>query len=230
MNRLILTNDDGIDAPGLVALQCAAAKLGRIQVIAPALPHSGCGHTLTTHKPLNSSRLPDGRIAVDGTPADCVRMGLHHLAADADWILSGINAGGNLGVDVYRSGTVAAVREGVLYGRSGVAISQYIARGRAIDWDAAASMAARVLNHLLAQTWTLGCFWNVNLPHLEPGSLEPEIVLCPLDLSPFPLHYRVDGDSAMYTGEYQSRTRQPGTDISVCFGGDIAVTRISLTS
>ena len=147
--------------------------LGRLQVVAPLFPQSCCSHTFTTHCPVKYSRFPDGRIAVEGTPADCVRLALHHLASDADWVLSGINAGGNLGADVYRSGTVAAVREAVLHGRSGIALSQYIARGRPIDWDLASNMVTRVLKHLLSQTWTLGAFWNVNLPHPAPEAASP---------------------------------------------------------
>src|SRR5262249_8684059 len=80
----------------------------------------------------------DGRVGVEGTPADCVRLALHHLEPAADWVLAGINAGGNLGADVYHSGTVAAAREAVLPGRPAAALAHHIPRGRAVDWPRAA--------------------------------------------------------------------------------------------
>src|SRR3954447_25415318 len=99
--RLILTNDDGIDAPGLAALARAADGLGDLRVVAPDGPQSGCGHAVTTHRPFGILRRPDGAVAVSGTPADCVRLALHHLVEGVDWVLSGINSGGNLGADVF---------------------------------------------------------------------------------------------------------------------------------
>src|SRR5690348_10949039 len=94
---LLLTNDDGIDAPGLEALATAATGLGRLVVVAPSGAFSGCGHRVTTHEPIIVSRPAAGRFAVAGTPADCVRLALHHLVPEFTWVLSGINAGGNLG-------------------------------------------------------------------------------------------------------------------------------------
>jgi 5'-nucleotidase len=233
---LLLTNDDGIEAPGLEALRTAAAGLGRLCVVAPNGPYSGCGHRVTTHEPIAVRRLArDGRadadtdrLAVSGTPADCVRLALHHLVPGFSWVLSGINAGGNLGTDVYHSGTVAAVREAVIHGRPGIALSHYIARGRPIDWTGAARRARVVLERLLASPWEPGTFWNVNLPHLEPGAPEPAIVFCPLDPSPLPLCYRVEGDHAQYCGVYQERARRPSSDVDVCFRGEIAVSLIRM--
>jgi 5'-nucleotidase len=225
---LILTNDDGVDAPGLAALDAAAEGLGRRRVIAPAGPWSGRGHAVTTHEPIRVTPRDGGRLAVEGTPADCVRLALHHLAPEAAWVLAGINAGGNLGADIHHSGTVAAAREAVLHGRPAIALSHYRARGRPIDWSVAARQAARVLRLLLDRPWTPGTFWNVNLPHPEPGGPEPEVVFCPVDPSPLPLSFRVDGDTAHYNGDYQGRARIPGADVAVCFGGRIAVSRIPL--
>src|SRR5690348_7108678 len=103
---ILLTNDDGIDAPGIRALWHAARGLGRCLIIAPAGPISGCGHQVTTHAPIAIARRAGDAWAIAGTPADCVRLAVHHLAPDINWVLSGINAGGNLGTDVYHSGTV----------------------------------------------------------------------------------------------------------------------------
>ena len=223
---LLLTNDDGIDAPGLAALEAAAEGLGTLRVVAPSGPQSGVGHAVTTHRDLLTCVDARGRRHVDGTPADCVRLALHHLEPGLDWVVSGINAGGNLGADVYHSGTVAAAREAALHGRRGVALSHYIARGRPVDWTLAATWARRVLDDLFARPHVPGTFWSVNLPHPAPGDREPEVVFCPFDPSPLPVAYRVDGDLARYAGDYHGRRRVPGADVDVCFNGDIAVSRV----
>ena len=183
-STLLLTNDDGWDAPGLEALRQAAADLGQCRVIAPSGPLSGCGHRVTTHGPITVTRPAADILAVAGTPADCVRLALHHLAPELSWVLAGINSGGNLGTDVHHSGTVAAVREGVLHGVPGIALSQYIARGAAVDWSRSARWARDVLRRLMAQPREAGTFWNVNFPHLAPEDREPDARVLPA--RPFP--------------------------------------------
>jgi 5'-nucleotidase len=226
--KLLLTNDDGIDAPGLQALSQAAAELGEVVVGAPMAALSGCSHQVTTDDPIRVEIRGPNRFAVDGTPADCVRVALHRLSPDAAWVLSGINHGGNLGADVYYSGTVAAVREAVLHGWPGVALSQYRKRGMEYDWQTSASWAVEVLRQLLATKPPPGAFYNVNLPHLPPDSPMPEIVFCPLDSTPLPLSFRHESDLLHYNGDYHQRRRQPGADVDVCFSGKIAVTKICL--
>jgi 5'-nucleotidase len=225
---LVLTNDDGWDAPGLAALRQAAHPLGRCQIVAPSGPISGCGHRVTTHGPIMVARPGEDCVSVDGTPADCVRLALHHLARAPAWVLSGINAGGNLGTDIYYSGTVAAAREAVIHGVPAIALSQYMARGRVVDWQRAARLANALLRRLMAHPWQAGTFWNVNLPHLGREEPDPEVVFCLLDPSPLPLTYQVRDDQSVYTGDYQSRPRREGSDIDVCFGGRIAVTLIHI--
>jgi len=219
----LLTNDDGVDAPGLQALRRAAEVLGECRVVAPLAAESGCGHRVTTHATIRVSRRDGGALAVAGTPADCVRLARHHLATDARWVLSGINAGGNLGTDMHHSGTVAAVREGAIHGLPGVAVSHYIARGRVIDWERAERWTRRVLGELLAKPCPPGAFWNVNLPHLAEDAPDPEIVFCQIDPSPLPLDFEVEADGAIYRGDYHGRPRRGGSDVAVCFGGQIAV-------
>lgn len=226
--KLLLTNDDGIDAPGLAALFEAAAAVGTPVVSAPAEPLSGCSHRVTTGAPIRVEQRGQGRYAVCGTPADCVRVGLHGLIPDVAWVLSGINAGGNLGADVHHSGTVAAVREAVLHGVPGIAFSHYHRRGREIDWQRAAAWLRPVLCDLIGQPCPPGRFWNVNLPHLDPGADRPEVVYCPLDPAPLPLSFRLDGEWFHYNGDYHQRRRAPGHDVAVCFGGKIAVTQVAL--
>ncbi len=226
--KLLLTNDDGIDALGLQALADAAGPLGELLVVAPAEPHSGCGHRVTTDSPFRVTPRGPGRYAVAGTPADCVRVALHEFVREPVVVLSGINAGGNLGVDVHISGTVAAVREAVLHGHRGVALSQYRRKGLPIDWQRAARWVSPLLQNLLERPWTQGLFWNVNLPHLDEQQPDPEVVFCPINPLPLPLSYRRDGDLFHYDGDYHGRPRHRGTDVDVCFGGRIAVSELRL--
>ena len=224
--KLLLTNDDGIDADGLQALLAAARPFGDPVVVAPAGPQSGCSHT--TSSSVRVERRGDGRYAIHGTPADCTRFGLLKLVPDARWVLSGINHGGNLGADVYYSGTVAAVREAVLHGWPGIALSHYRKKGFDYDWQRASRWAGQVLADLIARPVEPGVFWSVNLPHLGPDDPDPEIVECPLDPHPLPLSYRHEEGTHYYDGDYHGRQRAPGRDVDVCFGGRIAVTRIRL--
>jgi 5'-nucleotidase len=226
--NFLLTNDDGIDAPGLHALLVAAQHLGPVTVVAPLAGHSGCAHRVTTDGPIRVRPVAPTRFAVEGTPADCVRLALHDLVPGASCVLAGINAGGNLGADVYHSGTVAAVREAVLHGRPGIAVSQYRRRGLAYDWDRAARLVAPVLRELLQGPFEPGTFWNVNLPHPAADATDPEVVYCPLDPAPLPLRFRRDEDCFHYDGDYHGRSRSPGTDVDACFSGKIAVTLLRL--
>jgi 5'-nucleotidase len=225
--KFLLTNDDGIDADGLQALFDAAKSLGDPVVVAPAGPQSGCSHTVNSS--VRVEPRGDQRFAVHGTPADCTRIGLSKLVPDARWVLSGINHGGNLGADVYYSGTVAAVREAVLHGWPGIAFSHYKKKTLDYDWPRVSTWTARVLAELLARPWEQGTFWSVNIPHLEPGAPDPEVVYCPLDPNPLPLSYRHEDDGGMhYDGDYHARGRTAGADVDVCFGGRIAVSCIPL--
>ena len=228
--RIVLTNDDGIDAPGLAALAAAAARLGgEAVVVAPLEPHSGCGHRVTTDRPLRVEAAGPGRFAVAGTPADCVRLALATLAPDAAIVVSGINAGGNLGVDVHHSGTVAAAREAALHGRRAVAASQYHRRGSVIDWARAARWLDDVLARLPLDATAPGEFWNVNFPDLPAAVADPTVVECPLDASPFALAYRETDGGWHYDCRYHERPRTAGGDVDVCFSGAIAVTRLRAT-
>jgi 5'-nucleotidase len=226
--KFLLTNDDGIAAPGLHALEQAASQLGDPVVLAPVDILSGCSHRVTTNQPIRVRQEGPARYAVAGTPADCVRVGLHGFAPGTAWVLSGINHGGNLGADVHYSGTVAAVREAVLHGWPGIAVSQYHKRGDPLDWQRAADWLVPVLRQLLELPWTPGTFWNVNLPHLPPGAPSPHIVFCPLDVTALPLSFKQESELLHYNGDYHQRQRRPGTDVDVCFSGRIAVTRLTL--
>ncbi|MGH7787734.1 MAG: 5'/3'-nucleotidase SurE [Candidatus Binatia bacterium] len=226
--QLVLTNDDGIDAPGLAALEAAADSAGELVVVAPAGAQSGVGHQITTHAPIQVDALAPRRLRVAGTPADCARIALTTIAPHAAWLLSGINRGGNLGADVYTSGTVAAAREAALLGYRAIALSQYVARERALDWELTVRRVAAVLALLLARPLEPGHFWNVNLPHPPGDETVLPIVFCGLDTRPHGVRYRRDGDRYTYVGDYHERPRHPGRDVDVCMGGRIAVTKVTL--
>src|SRR2546427_5250360 len=117
MPSLLVTNDDGVHAPGLAALEAALAELGDVYVLAPEREQSACGHALTLHRPLRVDRLGERRFAVNGTPSDCVNLGvLGFLAERPVLVVAGVNHGTNLGDDVTYSGTVSAAMEGTLLG------------------------------------------------------------------------------------------------------------------
>jgi 5'-nucleotidase len=249
---ILLTNDDGIHAPGLRALQDAVYPEPCV-VVAPMHPMSECSHCVTTKEPLRVERRDPGvgmpRFAVDGTPADCVRVALLHILPDLGVplenvrVYSGINAGGNLGADVYISGTVAAVREAAFFGFPGIAFSQYRrAEPTAFHWQRATRLARRVLDFLGDKPLKPGEFWNVNFPwppphpatpedrtSYDPAAAEPGIVICDRSRRPLPVKYEaIEGVLHYVAGRYHSREYEPDTDIAMCFGGQISATRIAI--
>ncbi|HUO06797.1 MAG TPA: 5'/3'-nucleotidase SurE [Phycisphaerae bacterium] len=234
---IILTNDDGIDAPGLAALESAVAG-EEVVVVAPAGQMSECSHCVTTTKPIQVDRLGERRFAVTGTPADCVRVALLHVLPllkvprkEPISVYSGINAGGNLGADVYISGTVAAVREAAFHGIRGVALSLYRREiPDATRWEAAAKWAIHVLQLLGDKTLAQGEFWNVNFPWVADLNGEsPATVFCERSRRPLPVKYESSESGLQYVrGLYHLREYEPGSDIDNCFGGKIAISRIAL--
>jgi len=226
-SRILVTNDDGWDAPGLAALKTLARRLGRVQVIAPREPHSYAGHRVTTDCPLVLAETGPGEFTLTGTPADCVRLGLSTLFPDIDWVLSGINRGGNLGADIFTSGTVAAVREAALLGRPGIAISQYIRKGVPLDWEQSIELALPVIQELIAEGCPPKGFWNLNLPHLDAGE-SAAVIRCDPDNEPLDIRFRKDGDCYLYDGSYRMRRRTQGRDTEQCFGGSITVSCLLL--
>lgn len=226
--KLLLTNDDGIEAEGLAALEQAARRFGEVTVTAPDRCWSCGGHGVTTDDVLSYAAHDANRHRIGGTPADCVRLALARIKPDADWVLAGINHGGNLGIDVYHSGTVAAAREAVFHGRRAIAISQYHRRSQPIDWRRSARWATEMLRRLFELPYEPGTLWNVNFPLIEPGASDPEIVFCPLELGPLPLSFREEENGWRYDGLYHERVRGHGTDVDLCFAGRITVTQLRL--
>ncbi len=224
--KLIITNDDGIEAPGIAALTEAAAELGQAIVVAPAFEQSGVGHQVTTSAPLQVEQLEENRYQVHGTPADCARVGLTWIAPDADWLLSGINAGANLGSDLYHSGTVAAAREAAILGYPGLALSQYIARDHDLEWALSVHHAGwllRTLTEKKPQPWE---YLNVNLPHPLSRELRPALRFCRQDRHPHRFRYVEEPEGLRYNRDFHDRPRDPGLDVDICFSGAVSVTRL----
>ena len=226
--KLLLTNDDGYDAIGLRSLIRATENLGQLIVVAPDQPRSGCSHQVTTNESIKIEQYAKECYRISGTPADCVRIGLHQIAPDVDLILAGINDGGNLGVDVHYSGTVAAAREAAILGIPGIAISQYHKKGHSIDWSLTINWLKPLLEKIIEASFTTGTFFNLNFPFREIRSPAPEVISCPLDPSPLPLSYIKKREMACYNGRYDKRQYLKGTDVELCFNGKITITQLSI--
>lgn len=213
-------------------LQRLAKPLGRLVVVAPRQQQSGISHQLTLHRPLSWAQPSTDWYWIDGTPADCVRIALTQLEIPFDWVLSGVNDGGNLGADVYVSGTVAAAREACLHGLPSLALSQYRMRYReAFDWSGTEPMLQRILDTYVVPAPTVPLnatppLLNVNFP--DPASaLEPvELIECELDPNPLPSAYELTDGGYLYASRYRDRARTGGCDVELCFGGAITVSRL----
>lgn len=163
--RILVSNDDGYTAPGLVALVEALRGLGELTVVAPEVNHSGASNSLTLNRPLSVREAANGYLYVNGTPSDCVHVALTGglVQARPDLVVSGINNGANMGDDTLYSGTVAAATEGYLFGIPAIAFS--LAEKGWENLDAAAAMARRVVEHQIAQPLAAPVLLNVNFPN-----------------------------------------------------------------
>jgi len=176
--RILLTNDDGVNATGLKVLERIAREFSDdIWVVAPTEEQSGAGHSLTLTTPVRLRKLGERRFCVTGTPTDSVMMAIAHVMKDhrPDLILSGVNRGANLGEDVTYSGTVSAAMEGALAGIPSIALSQVYSRegmGDTVPFAAAEEWAVRVLEPLIARPMAPRTLVNVNFPPLAPGAVK----------------------------------------------------------
>lgn len=199
--RILVSNDDGILAPGIAALARALAPLGTIDVVAPMSGQSGAAHAITFMRPLITERISIGGVpfgwGVDGSPADCVKVGVHELCESRpDLVVSGINAGSNLGVDVIYSGTVAAAVEAAFIGIPSLAFSLEVGGG--FDFEGAGRHARAIVERAVALGISPGMVLNVNLPRLDRG--EPRGVKI------------VPQSTAPWTDTYDRRTDPRGRD------------------
>ena len=176
--RILITNDDGVNARGLALLESVARRLSdEVWVVAPAEEQSGAGHSLTLSQPVRLRRLGERRFSVTGTPTDSVMLALAHVMKDdpPDLILSGINRGANLAEDVTYSGTVSAAMEGALAGVRSIALSQCYARegmGDTVPFAAAEAWAERVLSPLIDAPLAPGTLLNINFPALAADAVK----------------------------------------------------------
>lgn len=169
--KILVTNDDGIHAPGIKILVEALGEIGEVIVVAPDRERSAVGHALTLHHPLRAARVSPNAFAVDGTPTDCVNLGIHSLLPfKPDIVVSGINRGGNLGDDITYSGTVSAAMEATLMGIPAFAVS-LVTDGEGANYPAAASFAVKLASTIAREGLPADTFLNVNVPDLSADSL-----------------------------------------------------------
>ena len=175
--RILLTNDDGIHAPGLAILEAIAKTLtDDVVVVAPETDQSGVAHSLSLNDPLRLRQVAERRFAVRGTPTDCVIMGARHLlnGQGPDLVLSGVNRGRNAGEDVIYSGTIAGAMEGTILGIPSLALSQaYKSRsGRPPHWETGLHFAPDIIRRVLAEGMPGDVLLNINFPDCAPGEVK----------------------------------------------------------
>lgn len=231
--RILVVNDDGIHGEGLEPLLTALAPLGRVTALVPERERSAASHCLTLHKPLRVREHRTGVLSVNGTPADCSRLGVIHLLRKrCDLVVSGINRGHNMGQDVFYSGTVAAALEGALLGVPALAVSQGLKAGRA-DYRAAAAFAARLAARLLKGGALPACL-NVNAPALPPEKVRGwKAARLGERVYDQVVHARRDPRGSDYfwmAGRWVRGRDLPGTDIAAVKAGFISVTPLALDS
>jgi 5'/3'-nucleotidase len=248
--RILLTNDDGINAPGLAALEEIAAELagpdGEVWVVAPAFEQSGVGHCISYTHPMLIAKMGERRYATEGSPADCVLAALHHVMKDArpDLVLSGVNRGNNSAENALYSGTLGGAMEAALQGLPAIAMSQYYGpQNYGIDepFELVRTHGAEVVRKILAKTpaqdQDYRLFYNVNLPPVRVGDVKGIRVVpqgfrrgsC-FSLEP---HNSPSGKQFLWIkGGNQQVMTAPGTDAAVNLEGYISVTpmRADLTA
>lgn len=232
--RILLTNDDGVYAPGLRALRKELQKLGTVTVVAPATEQSAAGHSITLLTPLLVQEVLDDANqpmgwAVEGRPADCVKLGLLELLKEPpDLIVSGLNAGSNAGINVLYSGTVAAAIEGAFFQRTSIAVSLEYTKPKPLDFARAANIARGVIEQIMAQQPPPGALININIPSLEKGPIRGVRVV-PQNVAPYAERFdrRVDPRGRVYFWSGPSihcPDPHPDTDVTALSEGYITVT------
>lgn len=230
--EILLTNDDGIHAPGLHALAEALQRLGNVTLVAPALEQSGVGLSITyLHPLLAREEFRDGKHygwAVQGSPADCVKMGmLEFCPRKPDLVVSGINSGSNLGINVLYSGTVAGAIEGAFFGVTSVAVSLSVLSTP--DYPQAATLAVPLIETLLDRNVPAGSLWNMNFPQSKPaGPRGVKVVPMGVKRSREKLEKRTDprGRAYYWSGveTLADTTADVGTDIHEVANGYATIT------
>ena len=231
---ILLTNDDGIHAPGLVAMWRELVKLGEVHVIAPETVQSASGHGITLTTPLLTSPVKVENafsgIAVDGRPADCVKLAVAKLLPRRpDLVVSGINSGANTGINVIYSGTVAAAIEAAFLGLPAVAVSLYLRREIPTNYARSAEIARDTIEQILAAGLRPGQVVSVNLPPLRPGEAPAGTRVVRQCVRPWPDTYeeRKDPSGRSYfwnSSVFTLGDTEDDTDVSALRNGYVTVT------
>jgi len=241
--RILLTNDDGIEAPGIGALYAALAGLGEVTVVAPAEVQSAMSHAVTFHRPVEvrersvelnglSSNGVTGfeGYAVDGRPADCVKLAIEHLMGGRpDLVVSGMNAGANVGLNVLYSGTVAAAVEAAFIGLPSIAVSLHLGSKRDVKWNRAAALARGAIDRVLGGPMHGHTAMNINVPILDERDEPAGLVVVPVDTGPTVTTYeqtRHEDGAVRYqvNSGLAFERMEPDTDVHALFGGYVTVT------
>jgi 5'-nucleotidase len=242
--RILVTNDDGIGADGLVVLEAIARSLSDdVWVVAPELEQSGASHSLTLHMPVRLRKLADKRFAVSGTPTDCVLVAVQEVlpkfgaakgkkAKPFDIVLSGVNRGSNAGDDVTYSGTIAAAMEGTVLGIPSVALSQQTEDRDSPKWEVAKKYAPKLIAALVKAGWPADTLMNLNFPDIAPAKVKG-VHLCPQGKRRVgvALTGRVDMKGRPYYwlgGDRDNTADRPGVDIDLLYKGHVTITPLRL--
>ncbi|MGF1474158.1 MAG: 5'/3'-nucleotidase SurE [Geminicoccaceae bacterium] len=233
--RILVTNDDGINAPGLKSVERIAETIGgEVWVVAPEVNHSGAGHSLTLKRPLRIREVSERRYAIDGTPTDCVLLALQTILKDQaiDLVLSGVNNGGNVADDVTYSGTIAAAMEATLMDVPAIALSQCCRYGHPVKWATAEHFAPDLIRRATDLGWSKGVLLNVNFPDRVVASVEGIAVTCQGKRKVGDqLVERIDprGEPYIWIGTLKTEHDSvPETDVTAVEAGIISITPIHL--
>ncbi len=232
--RILICNDDGIQAKGIRLLfEIAKTLADDVWVVAPEAEQSGASHSLTLRRPLRKRRFAENWYAIDGTPTDCVLMGVTQILADRrpDLVLSGVNRGANLGEDVTYSGTVAGAREAVMLGIPAIANSLITALNKPAKWETPQKYGADLIRRLTTAGWTPNTIVNVNYPDVPPDQVKG-VEVCGLARRKLGTQWveGIDPRGAAYywLGMQREEEVLPGTDLHAVMNGKISVTPVQL--
>jgi 5'-nucleotidase len=236
-SRILITNDDGIYAPGLQVLERIARVLSEdIWICAPEQEQSGASHSLSLHLPVRLRKLDDQRFAVSGTPTDCVLLALREAVPVKEQpvklLLSGVNRGSNAADDVTYSGTVAAAMEGTILNVPSIALSQLFEDGGDLHWDTAEQHAPDLIKKLAAVGWPRNTLININFPDC-PADKVKGIRICPQGKRKVSVGHaeRVDLKGRPYYwigGDRDNAADKPGVDVELLYQGYITVTPLDM--
>lgn len=230
-SRILISNDDGISAPGLCLLEKIVRTItDDVWVVAPETEQSGTSHSLTLHRPLRIRSIDERHYTVDGTPSDCVLLAVNMVLKNRkpDLVLAGINRGANLGEDVHYSGTVAAAMEGTLLGTRALALSQVFTPPHPVRWVTAERFVPDIIRLVSSAPWSQNVLINANFPDVDPSEISG-IVIVRQGKRKIGDHLeeRIDprGRPYIWIGNQRSEDRnEPGTDIEAAYRGAITLT------